>query len=75
MNITVKLFATLRAFNSEKIFPVEVPEDASIETIIKQIDVPIEEVAIIMVNGIGKKKENTLKEGDVLALFPAVGGG
>lgn len=39
------------------------------------LKIPEEDVAIIMINGRGAKKDSPLKEGDVLALFPPVGGG
>ena len=75
MKITVKLFATLRGYHSEKEFAYEVSEGAQIETVIRALEIPVEEVAIMMVNGIGKKRDSILSEYDVLALFPAVGGG
>lgn len=74
MKITVKLFATLRAYN-EKIFEIEVDDKEVIVNVIRALNIPEEEVAIIMVNGRGKSVHDTLEEGDVLALFPPVGGG
>jgi molybdopterin converting factor small subunit len=74
MHITVKLFATLRRFH-EKEFPLEVSEGTTVKQVIEMLALPEDEVAIIMLNGIGKKPDAILSEEDILALFPAVGGG
>ncbi|MFV0466032.1 MAG: MoaD/ThiS family protein [Lachnospiraceae bacterium] len=74
MIITVKLFATLRE-NREKIQNIELEENTTIEEVIERLQLPADEIAIIMVNGIGKKRDTNLVNGDVLALFPPVGGG
>lgn len=74
MNITVKLFATLRAYN-DKEFAYEVDEGLMIEDVIEQLNLPKDEVTIMMVNGRSKGLDYRLVDGDVLALFPAVGGG
>lgn len=74
MNVTVKLFATLREYG-DKIQAMEFPDGMVPEEIIKVLNIPTEEVAIIMINGRGSKLDTPIKEGDVIALFPPVGGG
>lgn len=74
MIITVKLFATLRNYN-DKIMTIEVLENATVMEVALQVKLPIEEIAIIMINGRSCKLDATLKENDTLAFFPAVGGG
>lgn len=74
MQITVKLFATLRD-NREKIMTMDVAEGMTTQGVIEAVGIPVEEVAIIMINGRGVKLETILHEEDVLALFPPVGGG
>ncbi|MDN5352453.1 MAG: sulfur-carrier protein [Clostridiales bacterium] len=74
MKITVKLFATLRNYY-EKEFSLEVPDDATPGTVVKQLNLPDKDIAIIMINGRGQKLDAPLSESDVLALFPPVGGG
>ncbi|GAB6109866.1 MoaD/ThiS family protein [Fusibacter bizertensis] len=74
MIITVKLFATLRNYN-EKIMTIEVLENITVKEVALQVKLPIEEIAIIMINGRSCKLDATLKENDTLAFFPAVGGG
>jgi molybdopterin converting factor small subunit len=74
MKITVKLFATLRNFG-ENIQEIDVDDSIKVEDVIEKLKLPLEDVSIIMINGIGSKLESTLKDGDVLAIFPLVGGG
>lgn len=74
MRITVKLFATLR-HNREKIMSMDIVENTTPIDIANQLQIPIEEIAIIMVNGRRVNPETVLVEEDVLALFPPVGGG
>ena len=44
-------------------------------SIISHLNIPTEEVAILLINGFHKKPGDTVKDGDVVALFPPVGGG
>ncbi len=74
MKITVKLFATLRDYG-ENISEIEVSENAIPLDVIKLMSIPVEDVSIIMVNGRRLMESIQLNEGDVLALFPPVGGG
>lgn len=72
--ILLKLFAYLRDYgeNEQKIDFVEgmTPRDVALD-----FKIPLDDVAIIMVNGRRVKLDKELVETDVLALFPAVGGG
>jgi len=74
MNVTLKLFATLRNYN-EKIISVEVHDSATVREIALKYNLPIDEIAIIMINGIGGSLDTNLKNNDTLSLFPLVGGG
>jgi len=74
MKITVKLFATLRDFGP-KIQEMSVSENSTIEKAIKSLNLPEEIPLLTIVNGVHTDPEEMLKEGDVLALFPPVGGG
>lgn len=83
MVITIKLFATFMGFlpaNRDGHSAVlELPENATISTAIKKVNVPDEMVHLILINGVYVNPElrNThqLVDGDVLALWPAVAGG
>ena len=72
--IEVRLFATLREGRG-KIVMLEPENFACAGDIIHHLDIPAEEVAILLINGFHKKPADSVKDGDVVALFPPVGGG
>lgn len=74
MKITVKLFATLRDYGPE-IQVLNVPEGSTIEEVVESLDLPEDIPLLRIVNGVHGGPEKTLEDGDVLALFPPVGGG
>ena len=72
--IEVRLFATLREGRGKK--QMMDPADVSVAgDIVRRLDIPMEEVAILLVNGFHQKPETPVKDGDVVAIFPPVGGG
>ena len=72
--IEVRFFATLRQGRSKI---TEIPaEDASCAgDILRRFEIPAEEVAILLINGFHSKPEDPVKDGDIISLFPPVGGG
>lgn len=74
MKITVKLFATLRE-GRPPLQTLEFPEGKGVVEVIRALNIPEQEVALIFVNGRHADPEDRLKDGDTLALFPPVGGG
>lgn len=74
MRITVRLFATLRSgrFNEEI---REYSPGTTVVQVAGDLHISAEELALILVNGVSARPEKPLNEGDVLALFPPVGGG
>ncbi len=74
MEVKVKLFATLREgrFKEQKI---ELRDDSRVIDIINQYHIPLQEVAICLVNGRHAESEHLLNNGDTVSLFPPVGGG
>jgi sulfur carrier protein len=74
MKITIKLFATLRDFGPE-IQEMSVSENSTIEKVVKSLNLPEEIPLLTIVNGVHTDPKEMLKGGDVLALFPPVGGG
>lgn len=72
--IEVRLFATFRE-GREKIVYME-PEQASCPAeVLDHLGIDREEVAICLINGFHSDLEAPVKDQDVLALFPPVGGG
>jgi len=74
MEVTIKLFATLREGRG-KILTVDIPRDATAHTIIEQLSIPESDVAILLINGMDKTLNTPIPEGATIAIFPPVGGG
>lgn len=74
MKIIVKLFANLRE-NREKEQVLSFEEGITAIEVIRSLGIPIEDVAIIMINGRRVESDTILLENDTIALFPPVGGG
>ncbi len=79
MEIEVKLFATLRDYlpkgSSRFSCKMEIDDHTTVEDILSRLKIPEEMPKIILLNGAHAKKDQTLKEGDVLSIFPPVAGG
>jgi len=74
MKIKVKLFATLRT-NRDKEMDLDLHEKTTPGDILKLLGIPHKDAAIIMINGRHSKLNAGLTENDIVAFFPAVGGG
>lgn len=74
MKIEVRLFATFRECR-EKTQVLEVKESTTILDILKIVNIKEEEIAILLLNGMDGKSNRKIKDGDILSLFPPVGGG
>ena len=72
--IEVRLFATLRQ-GREKVVMLEIQGFSTARDIIEHLDIPAGEVSILLINGFHKTPDTEVKDGDVVALFPPVGGG
>ena len=84
MKITFKLFASLTdylplAARYSNVLELDVAPDASVSQIIEPFDLPAKMVHLVLINGryIGPEQRltQTLAEGDVLAIWPPIGGG
>jgi len=79
MEIEVKLFATLRNYlpKGSSRFSCKMGIDGStrIQDILLRLKIPEQIPKIILINGVHGKKEQILKEGDVMSVFPPVAGG
>lgn len=72
--IEVRVFATLRQ-GRDKISMLPPEPFSNAGDILEHLGIPAEEVSILLINGFHKKPEDPVKDGDILALFPPVGGG
>ena len=74
IDIEVRLFATFREGRKKKYF-LRLMEGATILDILKILNIEEREVSIMLLNGIDGESNRELSSGDVLSLFPPVGGG
>ena len=72
--IEVRLFATLREGRG-KVQMLDAADITAAGDIIRRLEIPAEEVAILLINGFHQKPETEVKDEDIVSLFPAVGGG
>ena len=72
--IEVRFFAALRNGRG-KITEIPAEEASSAGDILRRFEIPAEEVAILLINGFHSKPGDPVKDGDIISLFPPVGGG
>lgn len=79
MEIEVKLFATLRDYlpkgSGRFSCKMEIDGHTRVKDILVRLKIPEEIPKILLINGVHAKKDQVLKEGDVLSIFPPVAGG
>lgn len=80
MRITIRLLASYRrylpAHSDERAgYALEVADGALVAHVLKTLPVPQDDVFTLLVNGRHVADNQVLQEGDVLSVFPAVGGG
>jgi len=76
----MNLFASLARYMPDKISShghrvMETADGTTIVEILKRLDVPLDKVKVIFLNGVHAKGEEILKEGDRVGVFPPVAGG
>lgn len=75
----MKLFATLRDYlpkgSNQFSVKMKVDESSRVQDILTRLKIPEEMPKIILVNGVHGKKDQVLKDGDVVSIFPPVAGG
>lgn len=81
MKVEVRLFAYFRDGREKKSI-LDLAEGTTPRKVLDAIKIDLDEVSIFLVNGIDilvneedGKLDNPLKDNDVIALFPPVGGG
>ncbi len=79
ITVKVKLYATLRRHFPDlgvgEAMTVELAQDATVEDLIDELELPEEQVKVIFVNGTVRKVDHPLSDGDEVGVFPPVGGG
>jgi sulfur carrier protein ThiS len=74
MKVELNLYASLARF-VPRTGSLEVGEDTTILGLLRRLDVPLDKVKIIFLNGIHASGTETLREGDRVGVFPPVAGG
>jgi molybdopterin synthase sulfur carrier subunit len=74
MKVELNLYASLARF-VPRTGPMEVDGETTILGLLRRLDVPLEKVKIIFLNGIHASGDETLREGDRVGVFPPVAGG
>lgn len=72
--IEVRVFATLRQ-GRDKVSMLLPDGIHCAGDILARMHIPPEDVSILLINGFHQKPESPVKDGDIVALFPPVGGG
>lgn len=80
MQITIRLLASYRRYVPEDCdpqagYPLEIEPGVTIGQVLLELPIPADGPSTFLVNGRHAVREQPLQEGDVLAVFPAVGGG
>ena len=74
MQVTVKLYASFRwKLSGEAVRQCQ--PGARVVDIVRELEISVHEVGIVLLNGIHAALEDTLNEGDVVSLMPLMGGG
>ena len=74
MEVTVKLFATLRKdrFSRDQ---MTLSDDAAVSDLLEELKVPLDHIGILLVDGKNVSPDYKISEGQTVSIFPAVGGG
>jgi molybdopterin converting factor small subunit len=78
MRINIKLMGALRnqLSNTQGSAEVEIESGATVDSVLKKLELPAGRVHLVMVNGtMEHDRARPLSEGDDLTLFPPVAGG
>jgi sulfur carrier protein ThiS len=80
MKIELRLFASLARYMPVKTCSngdqtMEIAEGTTIIDILRRLEVPLDKVRVIFLNGLHATGEEILKEGDRVGVFPPVAGG
>ncbi|MCP4164355.1 MAG: MoaD/ThiS family protein [Chloroflexi bacterium] len=79
MKISLKFIATYRKYlpptAKGSVYEMEVAAGITATALLAQFGVPLGNASVILVNGRAPDADYALQEGDVVAAFPAVGGG
>lgn len=73
--IQLKLFATLQKYAARIPQPCEITAGTTLREVISRLQIPVEDIQIVFVDGQRSTLDTTLQGGERVGLFPPVGGG
>ena len=75
VRITINLFATLKKFTPESSGTYAIEPGVTVEKLLEELYVPLDEVKLVFIDGVKHDLAASLKGGERVGIFPAVGGG
>ena len=80
MQITVRLLASYRQYlpedhDAQAGYQLQVPPGAQVSDALAELPIPPGDLFTFFVNGRHAQRDQVLQAGDILSVFPAVGGG
>ncbi len=77
MQVTVELQAYLRQYspNGQPVFERTLADGATVQTLVRELDVPEEMASVIVLNDRNADFDDPLSEGDRVTLIPPLAGG
>jgi len=79
MPLQIMLFATLRRFlpgyDPYQGLDLDISPGTTLSQIVQLLDLPAEDITLILVNGVQQKPDYQLQGNERVAFFPPVGGG
>lgn len=72
--VQVSLYSALRIDRFSEA-EVELPENATVTDLLEKLDLPLQDIGIVMVNAHSGTFQQMLQPGDRITLIPPIGGG
>lgn len=72
--LEIKCFATLNQYTPPE-GKINFEPGLRVKDVIQKLNIPLEEVKVVFVNGEHSSLDTPLKDGDRIGIFPAIGGG
>ena len=74
-HVSIQFFATLTKFTPPNHQNYPVDDGATVMDILTELNVPVDDIRLVFVNGVKGEFSSILREGDRIGVFPPVGGG
>lgn len=74
MDVEIRLFTSLRK-GRDKSVHIKVESGSTPRVIAQILNIPPDQVSMVLINGRNADLESQLQSGDVVSFFPAIGGG